>query len=85
MKIKTIIFGDVSSPAQLKLESVVSEAFSDMTNSECESASVYSKVQDGMAEIASTLRKNNIIVLMADEKLYHEAKRNICKDVDQKH
>ncbi|MBR5497772.1 MAG: hypothetical protein IKV76_07310 [Clostridia bacterium] len=79
MKIKTIIFGDVSSPSHLKLESVVSEAFSDITNSECESASVYSKVQDGMAEIASTLRKNNIIVLMADEKLYHEAKRNICK------
>lgn len=79
MKIKTIIFGDVSSPAHLKLESVVSDAFSDMTNSEYESASVYSDVQDGMTEIAASLKKNNIIVLMADEKMYHEAKRTICK------
>lgn len=79
MKIKTIIFGELSSPSHLKLESVVSNAFSNMTSSECEFASVYNNVQDGMSEIASSLKNNNILVLMADEKLYHEAKRCICK------
>lgn len=79
MKIKTIIFGDVSTPSHLKLESVVSNAFSNMTGDESEYPSVYDSVQNGMSEIAGALRTNNMIVLMADEKMYHEAKRCICK------
>lgn len=79
MKIKTIIFGDVSSPSHLKLESVVSKAFAGMTNDESEYPSVYDNVQSGLPEIAGALRTNNMIVLMADEKMYHETKRCICK------
>ncbi len=79
MKIKTIIFGDVSTPSHLKLESVVSNAFCSITGKENEYAGVFTSVNDGMREIASSLKANNIIVLMADEKMYHEAKRCICK------
>lgn len=79
MKIKTIIFGDVSTPSHLKLESVVSQAFNSMTGDSNEYPSVYPSVQDGLPEIAGALRTNNMVVLMADEKVYHEAKRCICK------
>ena len=79
MKIKTIIFGDVSTPAHLKLEAVVSQAFGNMTRGENEYPSVYDSVQSGLPEIAGALRTNNMVVLMADEKMYHEAKRYICK------
>lgn len=79
MKIKTIIFGDVSTPSHLKLESVVSKAFANMANNENENSCVFDNIQDGMSEIATALRKNNMIVLLADEKMYHETKRAICK------
>lgn len=79
MKIKTIIFGDASNPAHLKLETVVAHAFSDLSGRTMDYPDVFDNVRDGMKEIASALKLNDIIFLMADETLYHEAKRYICK------
>lgn len=79
MKIKTIIFGDASNPAHLKLESVVTHAFSDLSGKTMDYPAIYENVRDGMQEIASALKMNDIILLLADENLYHEAKRYICK------
>lgn len=79
MKIKTIIFGDASNPAHIKLESVVTHAFSDLSGRTMDYPSVYDNVPDGMREIASALKTSNMILLLADETLYHEAKRYVCK------
>ena len=79
MKIKTIIFGDVSDSSHIKLESVVTHAFSDLSGKTMDFPSVYDNVTDGMREIASALKTSNMIVLLANEMLYHEAKRYICK------
>lgn len=79
MKIKTIIFSDTNNPAFPRLESVITNAFGSLTSENGYSTCVYSTVQSGMPEIAGALRTNNIIVLFADERIYHEAKRSICK------
>ena len=79
MKIKTIIFSDANNASFPKLENVISNAFGSLTSEGNYSTSVYSTVQSGMPEIAGALRTNNIVVLFADERIYHEAKRSICK------
>ncbi len=79
MKIKPIIFADVSNPEYLKLESVITHAFSDMTGGEMDFPGIHDNVKSGMPEIAEALKSNDMIVLFADERLYHEAKRSICK------
>lgn len=80
MKIKTIIFSDKKNPSFSRIESIISDAFTSITGTSSEEASSsYNTVQSGLPEIAGALRTNNIIALFADEKLYHEAKRCICK------
>lgn len=79
MKIKSIIFSDANNAAFPRLESVITDAFSSVTGDAQAVTSVYSTVQSGMSEIAGALRTNNIVVLFADERIYHEAKRSICK------
>ena len=79
MKIKTIIFGESSNPANVKLESVVCHAFSDLSGKTMEPPNTYDNLQQGMPEIASALKTSDMIVIFADQVLYHEAKRCICK------
>lgn len=79
MKIKTIIFGDTSYPAYIKLESVICHAFSDLSGRTMDYPAVYDNIQQGMPEIASALKTSDMIVIFADQTLYHEAKRSICK------
>lgn len=79
MKIKTIIFSDTNNPSFSHLESVISDAFASITSSDNISSSFHSTVQGGLPEIAVALKSNNMIFIYADEKIYHEAKRSICK------
>ncbi len=79
MKIKSIFFADTNNPSFQRLESVVTHAISSVTGAEDSSTAVYSTVQSGMSEIAGSLRTNNVVLLFADERIYHEAKRTICK------
>ena len=79
MKIKTIIFSDTNNPSFSHLESVLSDAFTSITSSANISSSFHSTVQSGLPEIAVALKSNNMIFIYADEKIYHEAKRSICK------
>ncbi len=79
MRIKSIIFSDQNNPAFTRIESVISEAVTSIAGTDSDSSSVYNTVQSGLHEIAGALRTNNIIAIFADERLYHEAKRCICK------
>ncbi len=79
MNIRMIVFGDDLKPEYPKIESVVVNAFSAVAGNDIDYPSVYSSVQNGMMEIADALKTNNIITVFADETMYHEAKRCICK------
>lgn len=79
MKVKMIAFGDCSDQSYLKLESVITNSFSAITGNDVDYPSVYPTVQSGFPELAGALKTNDMIVLFAAEKIYHEAKRNICK------
>lgn len=79
MKIKTIIFRDASNPAQKKLESVICHAFSDLSGKTMDYPFVCDNLQQGMPEIASALKTSDMIVILADQTIYHEAKQCICK------
>ena len=79
MKIKTIVFGDENNQSYQKLETVITSSLASVTGNEPESPAVYGNVHSGLPEIASALKTSNIIMLFADEGLYHEAKRSICR------
>ena len=79
MKIKTIIFSDTNNPSFTHLESVIADAFTSITSRDNISTAVHETVQSGLPEIASALKTNNMIFIYADEKIYHETKRSICK------
>lgn len=79
MKIKSIIFSDTNSNSFQRLESVITNSLCSITGTDDASTYVYSTVQSGMSEIAGALRTNNIVMIFADERIYHEAKRTICK------
>ena len=79
MKIKTIIFSDQSNPSFDRIECVVSNAMASISGCQAGLSSIFDTVQSGLTEIADALKKNNIIAIFAEEKMYHEAKRCICK------
>ena len=79
MKIKTIIFSNQSNPSFDRIECVVSNAIASISGCESEISSIFDTVQSGLTEIADALKKNNIIAIFAEDKMYHEAKRSICK------
>ena len=79
MKIKSIIFSDPAKDSFQRLENVITNSLCSITGNDDTSTSVFSTVQSGMPEIAGALKTNNIIMIFADERIYHEAKRTICK------
>lgn len=79
MRVKTIIFSDQNNPSFTRIESVISDAITSIAGSDSDVSSAYNTVQSGLPEIAEALKKNNIVAIFADDKLYHEAKRCICK------
>lgn len=79
MKVKTIIFSDRNNASFPRLENVITDAFASISTAPEQEASVFSTVQSGLPEIAAALKTNNMVILLADDKMYHEAKRSICK------
>lgn len=80
MTIKSIIFADATNESFEYTQTVLSDAFSAVTGYDDENrTSIYSSVADGMKDIAASLKTNSIIAIFADDNLYHEAKKTICK------
>ncbi len=79
MNIKSIIFSDKNNSSFDRIESVISKAFNAVTENSKYRPSVFSTVQSGLPEIAQSLKENDIIIVFSDDKMYHDAKRNICK------
>ncbi len=80
MKIKSIIFADATNESFEFTRDVLADAFSAVTGYyEENTTSVHSTVRNGMKDIAAALKTSSIIAIFADDNLYHEAKKAICK------
>ena len=79
MKIKSIVFTDENNPSYGKLEAVITASLTSLTGQDGQPPSAYSNVFSGLTEIAGALKTSNVIMIFADDKMYHEAKRNICR------
>lgn len=79
MNIKTILFANDQDPAFYRIESVISSAVNSLTGRDDGEPASYTDIYSGLTDIASSLKTNDIIMIFADEKMYHDVKRYVCK------
>ncbi len=79
MNIKSIILANNKNDSFDFTSTVINEALGALTGASYAKSATCDDLQMGMREIAVSLKANDMITIFAEENIYHEAKKTICK------